>query len=212
MVLRDGREIPVAEFGGRKVRALLRILATRRGAFVSHDALTDMLWGDQPPADPVANLQVLVNRARRALGRPDLIVTGPAAYSLAAAADCVVDAEEFLDALSAAGEMDADDGLSAYVAALDEWGGEPLAEDAYAGWASEYRDRLTRSRQQALENAARLALDLGEQAQAVELAATAAAAEPLREIAVLTLVRALAAAGDRVAALERYEQYRRALA
>ena len=46
---------------------LLRILMTRRGEFVSHDALTEMLWGDRPPSDPVANLQVLVNRARRAL-------------------------------------------------------------------------------------------------------------------------------------------------
>ena len=68
VVVRDGSEIAAAGFGGRKVRALLRILTTRRGELVSHDVLTEMLWGDRPPSDPVANLQVLVNRARRALG------------------------------------------------------------------------------------------------------------------------------------------------
>jgi DNA-binding SARP family transcriptional activator len=59
VVLRDGREVPAADFGGRKVRALLRILLTRRGSFVSHDVLTELLWEDRPPADPAANLQVL---------------------------------------------------------------------------------------------------------------------------------------------------------
>ncbi len=212
VVLRDGREVPAADFGGRKVRALVRMLATRRGESVSHDALTEMLWGDRPPADPVANLQVLVNRARRALGRPELLVTGPGAYSLAAGTVFVVDADRFLSAIAAARDRGGRDGLAAYQAAFADWRGDPLAEDVYSSWAAGYRDRLTRARQQALEDAAELALALGQPATAVELASTAASAEPLREVAVLTLVRALAAAGDRVAALDRYEQYRRVLA
>ena len=44
VVLRGGAEVPVASFGGRKVRALLRILVTRRGRFVSHDVLAEGLW------------------------------------------------------------------------------------------------------------------------------------------------------------------------
>ena len=47
---------------------------------------------------------------------------------------------------------------------------------------------------------------------AVEYASAAVEADPLRELAALTLVRALAAAGDPVAALTRYQQYRHALA
>ena len=212
VVVRDGSEIAAADFGGRKVRTLLRILATRRGEFVSHDMLTDMLWGEHPPADPAANLQVLINRARRALGRSQQVMTGPGGYSFARTPGCVVDAEVFLDAIAAAEKMDGPVAVAAYSVALALWRGEPLSEDAYASWASGYRDRLTLARQHALERAAQLALQDGRPSVAVEFAATAAAAEPLREVAVLTLVRALDAAGDRVAALERYDQYRRALA
>src|SRR4051794_24196696 len=212
VVLREGREVPGPAFGGRKVRALLRVLATRRGALVAHDVLTDALWCDRPPADPAANLQVLVNRARRALGRPELVVTAPRGYCLTDGPGCAVDAERFLGAVAAAGTMDGASALAAYQDALAEWRGEPLLEDAYSDWAGEYRDRLNRARQHALERAAQLALDTGSAALAAEFAATAAALEPLREVAVLTLVCALAAAGDRVAALERFDLYRRALA
>ncbi len=212
VVLRDGREVATADFGGRKARVLLRILATRRGEFVSHDVLTELLWGERPPADPSANLQVLVNRVRRALGRADLLITGPHGYCFAEGSGCVVDAELFLRAVAAADALDGPAAMTAYQAALAEWRGDPLLEDAYTGWADGYRSRWNRTRQHALERAAQLALQAGPAPLAVELASTAATLEPLREIAVLTLVRALAAAGDRVAALNRYEQYRHALA
>jgi DNA-binding SARP family transcriptional activator len=100
VVLRDGLEIASGAFGGRKVRALVRILASQRGRFVSHDALTEMLWGDRPPSDPAANLQVLVNRARRALGQPGLVLTGAGGYALAGGSACTVDAEVFLDVIA----------------------------------------------------------------------------------------------------------------
>jgi DNA-binding SARP family transcriptional activator len=212
VVIRDGREISAAEFGGRKVRALLRILATRRGSLVTHDALTEMLWGERPPADPAANLQVLVNRARRALGTPHLLITGPGGYALAGADACVIDAEQFLSATERARRAGGRDALDGFVQALDGWGGEPLAEDAYADWAAEYRERLTRAHQLALEHAADLAVQFGETARAVDFAARAAAAEPLREAAVLPLLRALVAAGDPAGALERYAEFRAALA
>jgi DNA-binding SARP family transcriptional activator/tetratricopeptide (TPR) repeat protein len=212
VVLRDGHEIPAGEFGGRKVRALLRALATRRGSMVPHDVLTEMLWGDRPPADPAANLQVLVNRARRALGRPDLVVTGTGGYALAGGDGFVVDTEHFTAAVERAGDLAGAPALAAYREALAGWGGEPLTEDRYADWAGEFRDRLQRVRQLALEAAARLALDLGRVAQAVDYAAEAAGAEPLREAAVLPFVQSLAAAGDPAGALARYEMFRRALA
>jgi DNA-binding SARP family transcriptional activator len=212
VVMRDGREIAATNFGGRKVRALLRILVTRRGEFVSNDVLSEMLWGDRPPADPGANLQVLVNRARRALGRADLLMTGTRGYSFAESKECVLDTELFLQAVAVADASHGADAVAAYRSALAHWRGEPLAEDAYADWAVGYRDQLLRVRQHALERAAQLALDCGLISTAVEHASTAAALEPLREVAVLTFMRALGAAGDRVAALERYEQYRHALA
>ncbi len=212
IVLRDGAEIPAAAFGGRKVRTLLRILATRRGEFQSHDVLTDLLWLDRPPAEPAANLQVLVNRIRRATGEPALVQTGTRGYALSADPGYAVDAERFSAALKACGLLRGSDALAAYRIALADFTGEPLAEDRYADWAEPYRVQLFRTRQDALEQAAALAMEQGQAALAVEYAAVAAADEPLREVAALTLVRALDAAGDRAAALEQYDRYRRALA
>ncbi len=201
----------MAAFGGRKVRSLLRILATRRGRFVSHDELTDMLWGDHPPRNPAANVQVLINRARRAAGRGDLIVTGASGYSLTTSPDCSVDAEEFMTAVDRA-RVYPQSALDILSDALRAWAGDPLAEDLYEDWAVDYRSRLLRVRQLALEQAATLAIDSGRASMAVEFASTAAQCEPLREVAVLTLVRAMAATGDPIAALNRYEEFRHLLA
>src|SRR5689334_8617896 len=135
-VLRDGVEIPTTAYGGRKVRGLLKVLATRQGRFVSNDVLAEVLWPDRLPHDPVANLQVLVNRARRALGDPSLVATGTGGYSLAAPPRCFVDSEQFLAADSP-------------TEALRFWHGDPLPEEAYDDWAADYRELLLRTHQRA---------------------------------------------------------------
>ena len=73
--------------------------STRRGCFLPHDVLAERLWPDRLPADPAANLQVLVNRARRAVGRPDLILTGPGGYALTADSWLTVDVDQYLEDL-----------------------------------------------------------------------------------------------------------------
>ena len=211
-VYRGGEEVPPAAFGGRKVRTLLRVLAVRRPDLVSYDALAEALWADRPPADPAANLNVLVNRARRALGDTDAVVTGPGGYALGAG---TVDLTEFLDGVAAARRAgtagDPATALHLASAALGLWG-EPLAEDADADWARGPRDRLRRARVDALETAARAAAALGDPATAASYAADAVAAEPLRESAALVLAQALAAMGDRAAALAGLADLRRRLA
>ena len=212
VVLRDGVEVVPAEFGGRKVRELLRILATRRGEFVSNDVLTEALWPDRPPADPSANVQVLVNRARRATGSPTLIRTGPGGYTLTDGPDCITDADQLGAEFAAASHLSGSAALDAYRRALTAFVGEPLAEDGYAAWAEQARTRIARMRQEARERAAELAIEQGDASLAVEYADAAAAAEPLREGAALLFVRALALAGDTAAALAHYDRYRRTLA
>ncbi len=208
-VLRAAEEVPPARFGGRKARALVRVLAVRAPDLVSHDALAEALWPDRLPADPAGNFGVLVNRVRRAVEDPHLVVTGTGGYGLG---PCTLDVTEFLDALGVA--RDADDparALRAVRAALALWG-EPLAEDAYADWAREPRERLLRARVDALEIAAGCELTLGNAAAAVAGALDAVAADPLRESATVVLVRALAAVGDPAGALARLAQLRARLA
>ena len=48
---RGEEEIPPAAFRQRLTRNLVQILLTRRGSFVSRDALTQALWPLPPPAD-----------------------------------------------------------------------------------------------------------------------------------------------------------------
>ena len=215
LVRRSGDEVPPASFGGRLVRVLIRLLVTRRGTFVSRDVLAEALWPERMPADPGANLRVLVQRARTALGDPALIVTGPNGYSFAAGTGCEVDTEMFLAGVRAGQEHFAAGHAGAALrdlrSALDLWG-EPLAEDAYDEWAQEVRASLGRAYLQALETGAVAALAVRDPGQAVALAERAVGREPLRESAVTLLARALAASGDQVAALRAIESLRRRLA
>ncbi|HWD71848.1 MAG TPA: BTAD domain-containing putative transcriptional regulator [Actinomycetota bacterium] len=201
-VWREGVEIPAGAFRGRLVRSLVRMLVTRRGSFVSRDLLIEALWPAGAPADPDLNLNVLVTRARSALGAPSLILTGPGGYSFAGAGACSVDAESFLDFVASGRMTDA----------LALWGGEPLAEDAYADWAQAFRDRLNRAHLEALEGAAAAALAAGAPARAVAWARLAVAEAPLREASHLLLARALAASRDTAGAVQVLAELRGKLA
>jgi DNA-binding SARP family transcriptional activator/tetratricopeptide (TPR) repeat protein len=209
-VRRGGDEVPPAAFGGRKARTMLRVLAVRRPDLVPHDTLAEAVWPNRLPADPAANLSVLVTRARRAVRDHAFVITGTSGYALG---DCTVDVAEFLAAVDRARSArdDPTTALHAASAALALWG-EPLPEDAYAEWACEPRDRLLRAHVDALEIAASAALDLGDARSAVAVATDAVAAEPLREAAILVLCRALAAVGDQAAALRRLAELRARLA
>ena len=167
-----------------------------------HDVLVDVLSGDHPPADPSANLKVLVSRARRVVG--EAIRTGPGGYRFDPAT-CTVDADQFLATVGeATGHLhdgDHDAAGRAFHRALDLWTGEPLPEDLYEPWAEVPRRRLLDAYLVALEGATRAALASGEATRAVSLATEASERAPLREGAHVLLAHALVEAGDRPRAL-----------
>ncbi|MHB1875459.1 MAG: BTAD domain-containing putative transcriptional regulator [Streptosporangiaceae bacterium] len=225
---RDGHEVPGREFGGAMARRLLRLLALRRGTLVCKDLIADVLWPGTPPADPAANIEVLVSRLRRALGDRGMIRTGPGGYLLPDGTSCWVDAEAFLAAVRAGrsglrGSPVAV--LASFRDALGIWRGEPLPEDTYTDWAQADRRQLALAHLEALDGAAAAALecaalDCGSRAaeaagtvpEAAAWARQAMTAEPLRESSVLLLARALHAAGDRAGALTALDEYRDRLA
>lgn len=214
-VLRDREAVPPSAFGGSLARRLFRMLLVERGTVVPRDVLVDALWEDRPPADPAANLNVLANRARRALGETGLIVTAEHGYLLAGGAACNVDAETFSHRV-AAGLARAAEGRPAAAlrqleAALADWA-DPLPEDTYQRWAASYRQRLHREHDEALTVAAEVALALRDHHRACALASEAAANQPLSEAAHLLLVRAVAASGDIAGALSAYAAFRGRLA
>jgi DNA-binding SARP family transcriptional activator/tetratricopeptide (TPR) repeat protein len=215
-VHREGREVPRSAFGGRQARLLLRFLAVGRGTLVTRDALIEVLWPSRQPAAPEANLNVLVNRARRGLGDLSLIETVTGGYLLRAGPDVDVDVERFGAALERArSAMDAERPAKALrdaEAALSEWRGDPLPEDADTVWAVPHRECWERMHVDALELAARAALAVGDTARAGEHAGAAARLRPLRESARILQARTLAAGGDRAAALRSLDALRRDLA
>ncbi len=215
-VRKAGEELPPRAFGGKLARTLVRILVTKRGAFIPSDLLIDALWPRRAPADPATNLRIVVNRARRALGEPSPIVTGPGGYSFCGDDRWKIDAELFLQRVDAGRGLlragDAHGALGEFRAALELWGGEPLAEDLYDDWAQEYRSALVRAHVAALEGGSAAALAAGDADQAAALAELAVGREPFREAAHLLFARALRAAGDRAGALAAFERLRRTLA
>lgn len=208
-------EVDPRAFGGRLSRRLVRLLAIRQGTVVTRDALISALWPERAPSNPDANLNVLVSRARRAVGEPGLIVTSAVGYALAGSDRCLVDAAQLMER-AATGHTHlearrADAALHHLLEALELWG-EPLAEDASEEWAQPHRRQLSMLHQQVLEHAAAAALALRDPVQAVEYAQAALRHEPLRENAADLLLRALIGSGDRAAALTEYDQFRRRLA
>jgi DNA-binding SARP family transcriptional activator len=207
----DGVEVPLERFGGRMTRTLVAFLAARRGTVIPKDAIADACWGDRPPHDASASIDVLASRARRALGARDAIRAVAGGLVLTDDDTVEVDAERFGAAVLrgraylAAGE--AGPAMSAFEEALEAWA-EPLPEETYRDWAEPIRRELAALRLEALEGGARAALVLGNVPAATRLAEAAVGEEPLRETANLALVTALARGGEQVAALEAFDRYR----
>jgi DNA-binding SARP family transcriptional activator len=156
-VLDGGVQVPVR---GTKQRALLAMLALRRGNPVSADRLIDVLWGDSQVANPANALQAQIGQLRRTLGAR-AIVTSEAGYALAVGPDDL-DAARF-ERLVADGRRlseEGEPGLASTVLseALRLRRGEPLVEFDYAGFADAERAHLDELALVATE--ARVAADL----------------------------------------------------
>jgi DNA-binding SARP family transcriptional activator len=210
-LLRCGREISTAEFGGRQVRLLVQMLLSSRPAAVRKHTLIDALW-PEATTNCAANLSILVSRARHALGDPRLIVAHAGGYAFSADDQCWVDAEAF-ESLVTHGRRSAASGhqsaaLYAFRSAVALWQGEPLTEDEDSRWAIAYRRHLCRLRQECLEGAAAVALEAGQLNVALAYAQEASDLDPLSENALVLLMSSLAGLGSPAKAIDRFTQWR----
>ncbi len=188
--------------GSRKARALLRELALARGQPVSVDRLVDALWESRPPAEPSAQLAVIVSRLRRVLGA-DRITLGDAGYRLhydwmdfEAVEALVDDAERRLATGHFAAALSSANGAAAVMAG---------ATDAADVMAQRLASRVRHLSIRAL-------LASGDVAAAVENARRAIDADPLDEEAVRLGLASMAAAGQSAAALLLFESFRERMA
>ncbi|WP_214320294.1 BTAD domain-containing putative transcriptional regulator [Nonomuraea sediminis] len=188
----DGEPIDIP---GARLHALLTRLALDPGRVVPVEALTEAVWGEDPPAGSGNALQSLVSRARRLVGAAT-IESHPAGYRLA------VDPGD-VDAIRFE-RLVAEGGLEALREAERLWRGPAHLSPASAAV------RLAELRLSAAED--RLALELAAGAEVLPELRNLAAAHPLRERLQGLLIQALYRSGRQAEALEAYERTRRTLA
>ena len=214
--VRDGAGCSV-EVSGARLRALLALLALRPGQVAGVSYLIDELWESHPPDGAANALQALVSRLRRALPA-GVVGSRPGGYQLAVDRD-QVDVFRF-EALAGQGRalLAAGDPASAAPTlreALALWRGPALADAGESETVRAAVIRLDELRLAATEARIEADLRLGSSGAAPALVAELEgllAAHPVRETLSGLLMRALAAAGRRGAALEVYGRVRERLA
>ncbi|MEZ7128041.1 BTAD domain-containing putative transcriptional regulator [Nonomuraea sp. AD125B] len=202
---------------GLKVRALLVDLLVHEGHPVSVDRLVDDLWGEEPPGNPAAALQVRVSQLRKALedaeaGGKNLVVSRAPGYLLRPDAGAV-DAGRFTELLAraeAASSPRTRAGLLGEALAL--WRGPAYADFADEEYTRAAILRLEEQRLSALEQHAEARLELGEHALLVGELGDLVTRHPLRERLRAVHMRALYRAGRQSEALAGYAELRERLA
>ena len=202
--------VPV-EVRGPKRRAILALLASAEGRTVPVDHLVDALWPSEPPESARQALHTHVSRLRAHLGPAAArLQTRQDGYRL----DLGTDDLDVSRARALLGSARRDPAKA--FALLEEahalWRGPVLADltdVAPIATAVQGCERLHRNVTDALVAGAVAA---GRAEGALGLAADALVADPLREPAVLALMRALAASGQAPEALRVGREYRHRLA
>ncbi|HEU5157502.1 MAG TPA: BTAD domain-containing putative transcriptional regulator [Streptosporangiaceae bacterium] len=199
---------------GPKRRAVLALLALAQGRIVTVDRLLDALWPAQLPESGRQALHNHVSRLRGHLGpAADRLETRHDGYRLALGRD-ELDVAQARASLATARTAAGTDPAAAF-ALLEEayglWRGPVLPDlvdiEPIAAMVEEFA-QLRREVTDALIDSAVAA---GRAATILGLAAASAAADPLREPAVLLRMRALAATGQAPEALRIGREYRRRL-
>ncbi len=196
-----------------RVRQLLAALSADLRTGASSARLIDVLWPDDQPSHPAKALQVLVSRARSALGS-DLIVSTPTGYRLGLAPEQVDAHRAALDAAAcerAAREHDCDAALSHAESGLALWDAPSDSADGADDPLGELRAeheavRVSLTRGRALALAA-----LGRHEEALPILTELAESNPLDEPLLVAVLRCEAVTTGAPAALERYETHRRRL-
>ena len=190
----DGRTVDDTAWSRRDAAALVKLLALQEGRRLHREQVIDRLWPEVDLEDAAPRLHKAAYYARKALGRRDGVVLRGEMVLLLPGVGVTVDAPAFEEA---AGVALADGGAGVAEQVLDKYGATLLPEDPYAEWTEEPRERLAQLRVRLLRQA-------GRWRRLVEM-------DPVDEEAHVALIRELAAAGDRRAALRQFERMDRTL-
>ena len=203
----------VVDVPGPKRRAVLALLAAAEGRAVATADVLDALWPVGVPDSARATLQSHVSRLRGHLGPAAVLLEGlSGAYRLRLdAAGSGTDVARARALLATATGADPADACRLLGEARSLWRGVALAEFDDVGPLAALAVTLHALRDSVERAYATAAIDAGAADEAVEVASTLVAADPLSEAAVLILMRALDAAGRAADALRAGHDHRHRL-
>ncbi|BCB77750.1 hypothetical protein Pflav_041600 [Phytohabitans flavus] len=213
LVLLSGVSYRGQEVAGHRMRGLLALLAGELRTGCGTSRLVDGLWPDEPPANPVKAVQVLVSRARAQLGA-GVIASTATGYRLALDEDQVDSSAVLVRAAAGTRQLRAGDQSAALAhaeAGLALWDG--AVSDGAGGYdpVADLRSERTAAHRSLVRIRALALARLGRHGEAVDPLTALAAELPRDEEVLLELLRSEAATAGASAALARYETYRRAL-
>ncbi len=196
----DGSYVALASLS-HKARLLLAIIATERRVH-GRSELAGRLWPDVREESARVSLRTALSQLRRGMGPAAALVLRGKRDGGVALADAVSTDVEEVERLLADGQPEA---------ALQRCSAEllPGLDD---DWVLVQRDELRDRIAQQLAIAADASDEAGDLGRAVDLTRRMAALDPLAETAHRELIRRLAAAGDRGAALAAFDRFRDRLA
>jgi DNA-binding SARP family transcriptional activator len=215
-ILLDGA--PVVGFVSAKVPGLVAYLS-RAGRACRREALADLLWDDRPQGRALGNLRVVLTNVRRRLAPYIAIDRATVGLDPLRLRVDVTELERRIHTVKRRMGLDSPaETVRAIEAALVLYRGEFLEgfhvahSRGFEAWALGEREQLQALVVEALQLAIRLREQLGDTLAATEHALHLLRIDPLEEESHRALMRLMARAGRRGAALAQYEACRRMLA
>ncbi len=210
-------DMPVTRFRSARVQALLVFLILESQRAHSREALATLFWPDEPDTTAKQNLRQALYQLRQLLGeaaQPDSET--PATSFLLISRD-TVQFNPASDPILDVTDFEAHLAHKRYTNAIALYQGELLAalassSEAFEEWLTVRRERLHMQMLDACTQLTTQALTRNDYANAQDYARRQLALEPWREQAHRQLMLALAASGERAAALAQYEICHRVLA
>lgn len=196
-------------------RRLLGLLALQANRMVTYTDIVDFLWGEEIPASYLNLVHTHVSRVRRFLdgagAGEELISRTGAGYRLTLAAD-QSDLLAFADLVAKAAAHrvagQSEEAERAYEQALSSWRGQTLADLGPHALHHPVVVAVSQQRLTSVLEYADLALDRGHRRAALERLRELVHTEPLHEGLNARIVLALAASGQRAAALRWFGELR----
>jgi DNA-binding SARP family transcriptional activator len=194
---------------------LVRFLLVNLDRPVPEDAIFEALWPDLDAGGARKSLQVAASRARRVIDPPGTEVSAiesiDRTYRLVLGERDAVDAEAFRAAAETALARTDEERMALLEHARSLWGGEPLPEERYSDWTTDYRERLIDRYTAVLAALVGMHEADGAHVEAAAVARELVDLDELNEGGHRALITAYARAGRTGYALRQFLECRRAL-